>query len=268
MILINIFLIFILGLFLGSFLNVLVDRIPKNETVVKDRSRCDKCKKELGALDLIPVVSYLMLKGKCRYCHAKLSIFYPVIEISTGTLFILTYIFTISNEFANLNPQSLIILIYYLAIVSAFIVLFFQDIKFGILADKITLAGIVLSLIYLLIFQSQDFLNHFLSGVISFAFFVLISVGFYVLTKKQGMGGGDIKLSFLLGLILGFPAIIVCFYIAFLTGAIASIILVLWRKKDYLKDSLPFGPFLIVAALISLFWGNLIYLQVAKFLGL
>ena len=256
--------IFLIGLFFGSFFGVLVNRLTSGKSFVKGRSKCDFCKKELSFFDLIPVLSFILSNGRCRYCHKKLTIFYPLIEISAGFIFVLSYLYSpLFNSFGNINFS----FFYFLFIFSSFLVLLFQDLKYGILSDKIIFLTTGISFFYFILFQKQEFINHFLSGVSSFLFFVLISAVFYVLTKKQGMGGGDIKLSFLLGFLLGFPGVIICFYLAFLTGAIASIILVLWRKKDYLKDSLPFGPFLIIGAYISLFWGNLIFIQVLKLLG-
>lgn len=254
--------IFIFGLFLGSFLGVVADRIQRNETIIKGRSHCENCKKELGLLDLLPVLSFLFLKGKCRYCKAKLSLLYPIIEISTGILFALTYIFLIHNsEFIIQN------LIYYLFIISSFIVIFFTDLKYGIIPDKIVVPAVVITFGWLMVNGSWFMVNHLFSAIGAFLFFVVISYVFYILTKKQGMGGGDIKLSFLLGLILGFPGILVSLYLAFLTGAIIAIILILWKKKAFLKDSLPFGPFLITGSLISLFWGNYIYSLALNLLG-
>ena len=259
-------LIFIIGLFFGSFLNVLVDRIPRGEAFVKGHSHCEFCKKELKWLDLIPVLSFLSIKGKCRYCKHKLSVLYPTIEISTGILFAATYWFVISNSLI-INLSSLITFIYYLLIFSSFIVIFFTDLKSGIIPDKILLFAIGVAAFYLLFINPQSLIINLLSGVAAFLFFVIISVVFSMLTKKSAIGGGDIKLAFLLGLFLGFPNIIISFYIAFLTGGFLGIILILWRKKEFRKATLPFGPFLITGAVISLLWGNSIYLQVLHFLG-
>ncbi len=274
-----IFVVFVLGLFIGSFLGVLSNSLPKNENIIKGRSHCDKCKKELGLSDLIPVLSFVFLRGKCRYCHTKLSLFYPVIEVCTGIMFVLTYIFVISNfkfqisneflifKYLIINPLSLISLLYYLFMISSFIVIFFTDLKYGIILDKIVFPAIAINIFYLLFFNPKSLIFNLASGLGAFLFFVAISYLFYILTKKQSMGGGDIKLSFLLGLFLGFPGILVSLYLAFLTGAITSIILIIWRKK-FLKDSLPFGPFLIMGAIISLFWGNQIYHLFLPFFGI
>jgi len=273
-------LLFILGLFSGSFLGVLVDRLPRNETVVRGRSRCEFCNKELKVFDLIPIFSYIASKGKCRYCHVSLPYFYPLIELSTGALFALVYIFLISNfqfsilsELLNLNslilnPLSFIRLIYYLIIVSGFIVIFVMDLKYGLILDKILLSMTAIILVYLFIFNSPSLVVNFVCGVISFLFFLITALGFKFIRGKDGMGGGDIKLAFVLGFFLGFPNIIIAFYLAFLTGAIGGIILILWKKKGFQNVAFPFGPFLILGALVCLFWGNLILSILLPLLGL
>jgi leader peptidase (prepilin peptidase)/N-methyltransferase len=265
-------LLFILGLFLGSFLGVLVDRLPRNETAIKGRSRCEFCKKELRWLDLIPVLSFISTKGKCRYCKRKLPIFYPAIEISTGIMFGLTYIFSISNfQFliSNelLNPQFLITLIYHLIIISGFIVIFFMDLKYGLILDKILLPLVVIIFAYLLILNPSSLVLNLACGILAFLFFLVIALGFKLIRGKDGMGGGDIKLAFVLGLFLGFPNIIISLYLAFLTAAALGIILILWKKKSLKNTSLPFGPFLILGAFICLFWGDFVYFQALHFLG-
>jgi leader peptidase (prepilin peptidase)/N-methyltransferase len=252
--------LFIFGLFFGSFLGVLSDRLVSGESFIKGRSHCDKCKKELGVLDLIPVLSFLYLSGKCRYCKTKLSISYPLIEILTGVLFFLIYYF-----FKN---ESLITLFYYFSTLSGFIVIFFSDLKYGIIPDKIVVPLSILSILYILFIKSELLLPNLISGVGAFLFFIIVSYTFFFLTKKESMGGGDIKLSLLLGLFLGFPGIIVSLYLAFLTGAFISIILILWKKKTSLKDSLPFGPFLIMGAVISFFSGSLLFHYALILLGL
>jgi leader peptidase (prepilin peptidase)/N-methyltransferase len=252
-------LIFICGLFFGSFFGVLIDRIPKEEEVVAGRSRCDYCKKEIKWYDLIPVVSFIILRGKCRYCKKKLSYYYPLLEILTGILFVFTFIY--------FYQVGVISFIYNLIILSSLFVIFFMDLKFGIIPDKIIFPAFVLTLMYYFFFQNTIFFNHMLSGIGAFLFLFGISYGFYFFTKKDGMGGGDIKLSFLLGFFLGFPKILVALYIAFLTGAIIAIILVLWKKKRFQKDTLPFGPFLISASFISLVLGDKIYHLFLQLLG-
>ena len=258
--LIILLLLFLIGLFIGSFLGVVSDRLPLNKTIVKGRSYCDFCKKTLNWYDLIPLLSFLILKGKCRYCKKKLPLFYPATELLTGVLFALVGFFFI--------PISVVTFVFYLFIISIFICIFFGDLKYGTISDKLIIAGTIVSFVFFLFFEKSVFLNHLISAVAAFIFFVAISYIFLFLTKKESMGGGDIKLSFLLGFFLGFPGIVVSLYIAFLTGAIVSIILILWKKKSFQKDSLPFGPFLIIGSLISFFLGNLIFWQTLRLLGI
>jgi len=275
-------LLFILGLFTGSFLGVLVDRLPRNETVIKGRSCCEFCRKELQWFDLIPVFSFISTKGRCRYCKRSLPFFYPIIEISTGLLFALTYVFSISNLPAMLaqalqageffNFQALIInplsLIYYLIIASGFIVIFFMDLKYGIILDKVLLPLSITIAVYLFIVNPSSLIINFVCGILAFLFFLLIASGFKLIRGKEGMGGGDIKLAFVLGLFLGFPNIIVSLYLAFLTAAFVGIILILWKKTSPKNASLPFGPFLIIGTLVCLFWGNLILPKLLLILGI
>lgn len=262
-------LLFVVGLFLGSFLGVLVDRLPRNETVIKGRSRCEFCRKELKALDLIPVLSFISTKGKCRYCHTSLPYFYPVIEISTGILFALTYIFPISNFQSFINSlSSLITLAYYLIIVSGFIVIFFIDFKYGVILDKILFPLVGIITLYLLFINSQSLIINFVCAILAFLFFLITSLVFKLIRGKDGMGGGDIKLAFVLGLFLGFPNIVIALYLAFLTAAVVGIILILWRKKSFQNTTLPFGPFLILGTLACLFWGDLILVKLLPLLDL
>jgi len=254
-------LFFIIGLFVGSFLNVLIDRLPKGEPVVKGRSHCDKCKKTLKWYDLIPLLSFVLLKGKCRYCKANLSFYYPIVELTTGIVFAGIFLFIGG---ANINFITIISLIYYLFISSSLIVIFFVDLKYGIIPDKMILPSIAAALTYLFLIHNSLFLIHFLSGFGASLFFLFS----FLLTKGRGMGFGDVKFAFLMGLILGFPNIVVGLYIAFLTGAVVGCILIIWRKKRLTGTIIPFGPFLVLGTFSAMFWGEVIFQKVMLLLGL
>lgn len=243
------FYIFILGLLIGSFLNVLIDRIPKRKLFKKRRSYCDSCKKTLEWYDLVPVFSFIFLQGKCRYCHFPLSLYYPIIELITGALFIITFVFIFGGNF---QLDKILTLIYYLFIVSSFIVIFFTDLKYGIIPDKILFPAILVSLAYLFFIHNSLFVTHLLSGVGAFLLFLLL----HLITKGKGMGFGDVKLVFLMGLFLGFLNTILALYLAFLTGAVVGLILILWGKRKFFGGKIPFGPFLVLGTLISLFLGE------------
>jgi len=263
--------IFLVGSVVGSFLNVLVDRLPKEESVVKGRSRCDKCKKDLKWHDLIPLLSFIFLKGKCRHCQARLSLYYPIVEFTTGVMFAITAFFVLNNfQFSifnfqsSLNFQFSITLIYYLSIVSSLIVVFFADLKYGIIPDKIIFPAIFVSAFYLLTMNYQLLTINFFSAVGASLFFLLL----FLITRGKGMGFGDVKFAFLMGLVLGFPDIVVALYIAFLTGAIIGCILIIWRKKRVFGTAIPFGPFLVIGTLISIFYGSLIFQKFLQVLAL
>lgn len=252
-------LFFIIGLFIGSFLGVLVDRSLKGKNFITGRSICDFCKRDLNWNDLIPVISFLSLKGACRYCHSKLSLYYPAIEVSTGIIFALTYL-----SISFFNPT----LFYYLFIFSALIVIIFADLKYGIIPDKILFPIILITFVWIFITNKPELLNHLLSAFGMSLFFVIITLFYYYFRRKIAMGGGDIKFAFFMGLFLGFPDIVVGLYSAFLTAALYSIILIIWRKKVFLKDSIPFGPFLVLGVFISVFLGSFLWEKALVLLGL
>lgn len=265
--------LFIFGLFVGSFLNVLVDRFQNNENFLTGRSRCDYCKKTLSWYDLIPLFSFLSTNGKCRYCRQKLSFFYPATELATGVLFALTYFSIINNQLSIIN------LFYSLFIVSSMIVVFFSDLKFGIIPDKVVIPAVFITLMMLIFFPGSlvtdplySFISvstntystlpyYLLSAVISCLLFLFLFLG----TRGKAMGFGDVKFAFVLGLVLGPAATIIALYVAFLTGAGVGLILILWKKKK-LKTAIPFGPFLVLGFLISYFLNFQIISIVSKLL--
>ncbi len=243
--LIELILIFILGLCVGSFINVLIDRIPNNKGFIKGRSYCDHCKKKLGVFDLVPLFSFLILQGKCRCCKKKISLYYPIVECVTAVLFVAAFYFLSSTSY-HLSS-----IIYHLFIVSSLLAIFFIDLKYGIIPDKIVYPAIALSLGYLLL-TSQDIVPYLLSALGAFVFFLML----LILTSGKGMGWGDVKFVILMGLLLGFPGIVVGLYLAFLTGAVVGVILILWRKKKLKGSTIPFGPFLVLGTILSLFYSD------------
>lgn len=253
--------IFILGSFFGSFLNLLVDRLPKGENVISGRSHCDSCGKPLAFYDLIPIISYLYLRGKCRYCNTSFSYFYPFMEIFTGLIFTFNY-FWIVNHISIIGIEFFLMLFYFIAISSSLIVIFFADLRHGIIPNQVLIFLLIFSIIYQFFFMRPDFVNHLISGLICFSLFLIL----VIITKGRGMGFGDVKFSFLLGFLLGFPSFVLALYAAFLTGAVASIILILWGKKRLHKDTIAFGPFMALGVFIALFFGDIIVPKLLPFL--
>lgn len=254
-----ILILFILGSCVGSFLNVLIDRLPSGESPFIGRSHCDYCKKTLKAADLVPVISYLYLGGRCRYCRKKLSLQYPLIEILTGILFLLTFYrlsFQGSGRLSVMLPLAIIL-------VSGLEVIFFTDLKYRIIPDEIILTLIIAAVPYIYLSGSSPLLNHIISGLSGSSVFMFLVLA----TRGKGMGLGDVKFAFLMGLLLGFPQIIISMYLAFLTGALFSLILIVTGRKK-MKSTIAFGPFLSGATLVTLFWGQIIWGVFARILGL
>ena len=242
-----IFLIFLLGLAVGSFLNLLIDRLPRGEDIIFKRSHCDSCRKKLRIPDLVPVLSFLFLKGRCRYCRRPLSFKYPLFELLTAFLFVFVYLkYPLSGSL-----ESLVSLFYYWLAVSVLLVIFFIDLRHHIIPDGLTLVLTLTTLFYQWLYLPQLLLINFLSG----SGFMLLFLFLFLLTRGRGMGFGDVKLSFFIGMFAGFLNIIVVFYLAFLTGAVVSLILVSMGKKK-LKSTIAFGPFLVAAAFIGHFYGE------------
>lgn len=252
--------LFLLGLSVGSFLNVLIDRLPKGESVIKGRSYCDHCHHKLCWYDLVPFFSFVLLKRRCRYCKKQISWQYPLVELTTGILFLLTYTLMIYITKANVFSPTFV---YLLVVISGLIAIFFTDLKYRIIPDQIVFALVVISFIYEIVYQSNFLLNYFLSGVSMFLIFLTL----VFITKGKGMGYGDVKFSFFMGIFLGFPKIMVAFYLSFLTGAVVSIILVIAGVKG-MKSKIAFGPFLVIATFISFFYGEHIWSVFTKILGI
>lgn len=274
------FIIFILGLAVGSFLNVVIFRLENGGKIINSRSKCLHCGHILAWYDLIPVLSFIFLKGKCRYCRRSISWQYLAVELSTAILFVVlmsNFKCQISNEFPIFNIQFLISIFYYFFITSVLIVIFVYDLKHYIIPDKVIYPAIGITFIYRL-FEILDFGHWDLIGIIRlssgqvwdlgfgifnpflFSLFAAFISGLFfysivIITRGNGMGGGDVKLAFLMGLILGWPMVAVAVFLAFILGSAAGICLILARKKK-MKSAIPFGPFLAIGAFVALFWGE------------
>lgn len=239
------FALFLIGTVFGSFLNVLIDRFSTGRSVVRGRSYCEYCKKTLPVISLIPLVSFLLQKGKCTHCKAKIPPRLFLVELIIGALFPLLYLY---QQQTTISSVSIILL----GIIIVFLIgIFFADIAYGLIPDKMVIMVFVSAAFYLLSINAP-LLNHLFSAFGALLFFLTL----FVVTKGKGMGFGDVKLSFVLGLLLGFPLIVFCLYLAFLTGAMVSIILVIWKKLRFFGGTIPFGPFLVIATIISLFFGS------------
>lgn len=231
-------LLFFLGACCGSFLNVLIDRIPRRESIFISRSHCEKCRKKIMFYDLIPVASYVLLSGKCRKCGAKIPFRIFLVEASGGLIFTLLFFF------AFINPLQYILLCLISLILLTITVI---DIEHGIIPD-ILLGGLGALGLLLMLTAPSSILSSILTGLLSFAFFFLI----FAATRGRGMGFGDVKYAFFIGFLLPGWGAIIAFYLAFLTGAAISIILIVGRQKKLKGSTVPFGPFLSLGVFLAL----------------
>lgn len=244
--------VFLFGLIVGSFLNCVIYRLEQGQSFLKGRSYCPHCRHNLSWPDLIPVLSFLFLLGKCRYCQEKISFQYPLVELSTATIFILIWS-TVSNIYTG---------VYLLLMAGFLIVIFIYDLRHYIIPDRVVYPAIAAVIIYHLIRllgevrPLQDW-----RGLTSPILSALGAAGFFLaivlVSRGKWMGVGDIKLAFLMGLILGWPNILVALFLAFSIGAIIGVGLIVLKKKG-LKSEVPFGPFLITGTFLALFWGSAI----------
>lgn len=240
--------VFVFGLIVGSFLNVCIYRIPRNISIILPSSRCTSCNNPIRVWDNIPVLSYMFLGGRCRHCGKRISLRYPMVEALNGLFY--TAVFWRYG----LGWNALI----YCILVSALIVITFIDLDFQIIPDRITLAGIPLGLLAGSFLLSDPFLRSsalgFKSSIIGFLAGGLL---FYMVAvlSKGGMGGGDIKMMAMLGSLMGWKSVFLTTFLGSLMGSIIGIFLMLFKGKGR-KAKIPFGPFLALGAIITLFFGQ------------
>ncbi|MDD4026889.1 MAG: prepilin peptidase [Candidatus Shapirobacteria bacterium] len=245
--------VFVLGLCFGSFVNMLVYRtalrynLTKSQFLIsndkKKRSFCDYCGKQLKWYENVPVISWLVLKGKTKCCHKKLPISYPIVELLMGVIFVVFYFV---GAYGNTPVQ--LILGFLIVVLLAFSAVF--DWKYMILPDFSTIILIIIAFLGV-IFDESNIIPYLLSVLISAGFLLILNL----ITKGKGMGMGDVKFALFMGLFLGYPKIIIAFYVAFIVGAIYGIILMIFKKAKK-KSQVPFGPFLILGTIIAWWWGE------------
>ena len=265
-------LIFLTGLIVGSFLNCVIYRLYSEESFLKSRPRrktfsflrgrsfCPNCKHILTWQDLIPVLSFLILKGKCRYCRKPISLQYPLVELATAILFFLIW------QTAAFELRGFL---FYSLITSFLIIIFVFDLKHYLIPDKVIYPAIAITFLYrmfgildfghwdlfgnwkLEIGNLQPLLNPLISAILASTFFLLI----VSISRGKWMGFGDFKLAFLIGLFLGWPNILVALFLAFFIGAIIGVGLIIFGKKT-LKSEIPFGPFLVTGTFLAMLFGQ------------
>jgi len=240
----------LLGMIVASFLNVCADRLPAGQSLVYPPSHCPACSRRLTARDLIPIFSYLWLRGRCRYCKAFIPRRVLWVEIATAALFGLAYWYWHND----LGIELPIILFY----ISLFMVIFIIDFEHGLILNKIVYPALVVALLLSVFFTIflpdvsivPSIARAAIGGGIGFVFFLLVA-----LVSRGGMGFGDVKLAALIGLATGFPLVIVALIMGMILGGLVAVILLGFKVRKR-KEAIPFGPFLAVGAVVTLLWGS------------
>jgi len=264
MLIILYFFLFIFGVCIGSFLNAWLWRLHRDESMFGRRSYCPKCSKQLKNFDLVPLLSFLFLGGKCRFCKVKISWQYPLVEFVTGVLFLFAFINVANGLGADLISQMTLLLYWYF--IAIMIVIFVYDLKYYLILDRVSLPAMVIILLINLLLGAS-LVNLLIGAVIGAGFF---AVQFYLsglvihspklikIEKKsfgKWVGGGDIRLGALIGFMLGWQGVLITLFIAYVSGSVIGLALIFTKKKK-MKSQVPFGPFLSAAAIITLLWGN------------
>jgi leader peptidase (prepilin peptidase)/N-methyltransferase len=238
----------LLGFAVGSFLNVCLDRLPQNESILNPPSHCQACHHRLAPKDLIPIFSYLWLRGRCRYCQAPIPKRLPWVEFATGGMFAFLY------ASYGLTPK-LGVMAFYSCL---FIIIFVVDLEQGLILNKVVYPAMAVALLFAL-FLPQPWItqlkfygiaNFVVGGSTGFALLLLIAI-----ISRGGMGWGDVKLAALIGLVTGFPLVLLALLMGAIIGGLVAAALLITKKRGR-KETIPFGPFLSLASLITLLWGS------------
>lgn len=233
---------FALGAIVGSFLNVCIYRLPRGESIVWPASHCPICGNKLKPIELVPIISYFLLKGKCSACGAPISWRYPLVELLTGVLFVVAY---------NLLPSAFLPLAFCLVFLCLLTVIFFIDLDHQVIPDSLTFLGLVAGLFYGWLYG--QLILALLGGALGFAVLLSIAKLGRWLYKKEAVGEGDLLLAGMLGVWLGERTLLAIF-LAYLTAGVTVTFLLLLKRVKF-GEYLPFGPFLVLGGMIAFFWG-------------
>ncbi len=249
--------IFISGLCIGSFINVCIHRLPNEQSIISPPSFCPKCKNKIKWFHNIPIVSFILLKGKCSYCKSKISLQYPLVEILSGIIFLINYyIFGFSLLF-----------VVYTVFILLLIIATFVDFKYMIIPDEVSIGGLILGFIFSFFRNDITWIQSLIGIILGGGILLLIIKGYFLLTKKEGMGGGDVKLLAMIGAFLGYKSLLFVIFSASLLGTIIGVPMILF-KKDKNNLAIPFGPFLSLGAIIYIYFGKLIITWYLNYMGI
>jgi len=235
----------IFGALVGSFLNVCIFRLPKEESIIWPGSHCPHCKNAIKFYDNIPLVSYFLLRGRCRYCKGSISLQYPLVEGITA----------LSSLFLIIKFGPSLSYLFYFAFVAALIVITVIDLYHQIIPDVISLPGIGLGLLASLLIPQITLFNSLIGILLGGGSLFIVATFYQWLFKREGMGGGDVKLLAMIGAFLGWKAVLLTILLSSLIGSVTGILMMVVKGKDF-KYAIPFGPFLSLGAVISLFYGE------------
>lgn len=266
---------FILGTAIGSFISVVIYRLhSKKKGIILSQSICTNCNKKLKWRHLVPIFSWLFMRGKCGYCRKSISYHYLLLELFTGLIFLITFLkwnfvqgsaSIIDPEFLHYSIDWLIFesYIFYLIIFSLLTAIFFYDLKYKEIPDKISLPTIAIAIVGIIIFGEPAWQDALIGASAIFGFFLIQ----FLISKGKWIGGGDLRLGALMGILLGWKLGLTALIIAYIIGSIISILL-LTTGKATRKTAIPFGPFLISGTLIAIFYGNEILTWYLSFLNI
>lgn len=240
----------IFGACVGSFLNVCIYRLPRGRSIVKPQSHCPRCRSNISWYDNIPIISYIILLGHCRNCRHKITPRYIIVEAITTILSVATFI-----HFGALSQY----LIYFCFLVAPLVVVTFIDLEHRLIPDIISIPGVVAGAMARLAFTQDSWtpvlVDIILGILVGGGFLCIVGLGYEWLKKEEGLGGGDVKLACMLGAFFGWKAVIFILLVSSLLGSLVGLFLIFVLRKG-LKYAMPFGPFLVGAAYIYLFWGE------------
>jgi leader peptidase (prepilin peptidase)/N-methyltransferase len=253
------FIVAFLGLAIGSFLNVAIGRLRSGETGWRNRSRCPDCHAVLRPSELIPVVSFLALRGHCRSCGKSISWQYPLVEMSTMLLFLTA--FWVHGGDAGVLSGSMLLVLRDWVFIAALMVIFVIDLRDMVVFDSVTLPMVVIAFLFNLA-AGADPLNLFLAALAGAGFFLFQ----YVVSRGRWIGGGDIRIGGMMGMMLGFPGVVLALFAAYVTGALAALGLLAAGKARW-SGQMAFGTFLSVGTVLALFFGQRIMAWYASMLA-
>ena len=240
--------VFIFGCILGSFYNVVIYRLPLNLSLVSPGSRCPACSNPIAPYDNVPILSWLLLGGRCRRCKASINVRYPLVEAATGLFALLLF------RRYGLHPQFAVEFL----LVSLLLIIAMIDLDTFLIPDVLSLSGIVVGLACSFFTPRLSWTDSLLGIFLGGGLLYLIATLYTLLRKKEGMGGGDIKLLGMIGAFIGWPGVVFTIFSSSVLGMIIALPL-MWRSGKGLGSAIPFGPFLALGAVCYIFWGQLFF---------